>query len=588
MSGFAAVWRRDGGAAAGLTAVMDAMAHRGPDGAGRWGGEPVALGRQRTALTNNGDAKPVRLGRLAVSTVCRIDNRAELRSMLGLGATPTADPELILHAYRRWGESCAERLLGDFAFALWDAERRLLFCARDQVGIEPFYYVASDRLFACASETRALLALDGVEPRLDEAGVAAFVLPALNDGQVTLVRDVKRLPAGHTLAVDGAGMRLHRYWRPNPRAALRLRCDRDYAEALRETLTEAVRCRLPHAAATGAALSGGLDSSSVAVLMRRVRGDSGPMPAVSVLYGTDDAERTCIDAVLAGGGLAWCPTRWSGELLLADPRADVSFFSTHMLANRDAFAAAPGAGVRVLFGGDGGDQALSWGHLAHASLVTLMRERKWEAAVRHVARRMLRRGLPGIGAPAAPPELGLLGSALARRLDAPDRLRERYERLRRGSLRAHHAARLELNIAVGTLEADSALAARHGVVLRSPFWDRRVLELCLAMPADQKEGRAMPRMVLRRAMDGLLPGAVQWRRGKWSGRSPISGAVKRIRDAGGDAVPGLGGPLAALLHPGAVRAMWAGLDAPDAATSRPITCWSLAALDAQVRAHGLR
>jgi asparagine synthase (glutamine-hydrolysing) len=585
VSGFAAVWRRDGGAAAGLTAVMGAMTHRGPDGAGTWAAGPVSLGRLRTALAHNGDAKPARLDRLAVTAVCRIDNRAELRSMLGLGGTQVADPELILHAYRRWGESCAERLLGDFAFALWDGERQAVFCARDHVGIEPFYYVASPGLFACASETRALMGLDAVEPRLDEAGVAAFLLPALNDGELTLVRDVKRLPAGHTLTAAGARVRLRRYWRPNPRAVLRLASDRDYAVALRETLTEAVRCRRPAGTAVGTALSGGLDSSSVAVLMRRLRGDRGPMPAFSVLYGPNDAERARIEAVLAAAALAWRPVQWSGELPLADPRADISFFSTHMLANRDAFAAAPGAGVRVLFGGDGGDQALSWGHLAHASRLTLIREGQWDAAARQVARIAVRGG-PAVGTPAAPPELALLGPALARRLDAPDRLRERADRLRRGSLRAQHAARLELNSAVGTLEADSALAARHGVVLRSPFWDRRVLELGLAMPADQKEGRGMPRVVLRRAMDGLLPAAVLWRQGKWSGRTPIRDALEHTRRASGDAL-GLGGPLAELLEPGCVRAAWALVNDAEAPASRLLTCWSLAWLDAQIQAHAL-
>jgi asparagine synthase (glutamine-hydrolysing) len=113
----------------------------------------------------------------------RIDNRLELRRMLESRGFPPrydTDAELVLRAYECWGEDCPNRFLGDFAFAVWDARKRQLFCARDFVGVRPFYYHRSASLFAFGSEIRSVLALETVPRRLNESRVADFLVEELD------------------------------------------------------------------------------------------------------------------------------------------------------------------------------------------------------------------------------------------------------------------------------------------------------------------------------------------------------------------------------------------------------------------------
>src|SRR5207249_11969103 len=113
---------------------------------------------------------------LTVVADARIDNRSELARVLRLAhPDELSDCEFILSAYERWGSGCAEKLIGDFAFAIWDSRRHALYCARDAMGVKPFYYVANRRIFAFASEIKALFAVPGVSRALDEEQVALYL-----------------------------------------------------------------------------------------------------------------------------------------------------------------------------------------------------------------------------------------------------------------------------------------------------------------------------------------------------------------------------------------------------------------------------
>jgi asparagine synthase (glutamine-hydrolysing) len=598
VSGIAALWREDGAPVEGgeLDVMLDAISYRGPDGRGTWNLGSLGLGHLllRNTPESVTDHQPLQLGNLTLSASCRIDNRPDLLSRLELAIPPSnvTDAEIILRAYTRWGERCVDYLIGDFAFVLWDSGRQALFCARDPIGVEPLYYVHCGGLFACASEIRPLLTLPEIAPTLDDEGVAAYLVPFLAAPDVTLVRDVKRLPGGHTLTVDRSGSRLRRYWAPDPRRAIRLRSDGEYAEALRGVLIEAVRCRLRSTAPIGTMLSGGLDSSSVACIIRSLQPEMerGAIPAVSVLYPNADEgdERQWIEAVLADGGMTWHPVPWSGEILPA-PEADVSFFSPTILVHRDAFQGAADAGVRVLLGGDGGDAALSWGNLALGSALSLFRAGYWTAGTRALVRPLYRfvRRSGGVTRQLGTDSFAaILAPEIAERLHVRERQRDFLSRIHRGSPRYRHALRLEVTGAAGRLEAEVALAARHGLELRSPFWDKRVLELCLALPAEQKESTPMPRMVLRRAMDGLLPSVVQWRHGKWAGQSPMADVLRRIRDESPHP-PGMDDRMSRFLNPSVLRRYWDSLDRADVSADYRLLCWSVASLEAQGRAHRL-
>src|SRR4028118_649697 len=164
MSAIAGIYYLDGRPVdcADLGRMVDTLAHRGPDGADVWCEESVGLGHRMLWTTPESLLEKLPLvdqtGNLVITADARIDNRDELIEVLGLTDHPAekiTDSQLILAAYERWGDRCPEYLLGDFAFAIWDRRQQQLFCARDHMGVKPFYYYHSDRLLVFASEIRS-------------------------------------------------------------------------------------------------------------------------------------------------------------------------------------------------------------------------------------------------------------------------------------------------------------------------------------------------------------------------------------------------------------------------------------------------
>src|SRR5262249_21169187 len=154
-----------------LKRMSGLLAHRGPDGEGRWCDHSVGLGHRMLCTTPEAITEQVplvdRAGSLVITADARLDNRVELISALGVSAN-SSDGELILAAYRKWGEACPEHLLGDFAFAIWDARDQSLFCARDHFGVRPFYYYLSQSIFVFATEIKALFSMPEVQRKLNE------------------------------------------------------------------------------------------------------------------------------------------------------------------------------------------------------------------------------------------------------------------------------------------------------------------------------------------------------------------------------------------------------------------------------------
>ncbi len=322
----------------------------------------------------------------------RLDNAEELARHLDSDHTRDDDRALLLRAYDEWGPACVEHLLGDYAFAIWDPAERLLFCARDVFGVKPFYYSHQPRLFAFASEARALTALGEVSAAPDPFWIADFVAQVFEDKERTFYRDVRRLPPAHTLIVSRTAVRLRRYWAPDPQREIRFRSDDEYAEAYRGHLAEAVRVRLAGRPPVGSMLSGGLDSSSIVCLAREERGaESQPLPTFSLIFpGTPSAnERPFIDAVLAGGGIE--PHFIDGGSLPALPPALRTSFDTppyawDALLNLGLLRSAKASGIRSLLSGLMGDTTVSWGLLRMTELLRSGRLVELARSVRQHAR----------------------------------------------------------------------------------------------------------------------------------------------------------------------------------------------------------
>jgi asparagine synthase (glutamine-hydrolysing) len=279
-----------------LARMTAAIAHRGPDAEGHFTLPPVYLGHRRLSIVDlAGGAQPMFNEDRTVAIVYNgeIFNHASLRPALeqaGHRYASHCDTETILHAYEEYGARCLGDFRGMFAFALWDGRRRELFCARDRLGIKPFYYFWDGTLFAFASEIKALLQHPSIPASLEEEQIPELLAFGYSSGEATLFRGIRKLMPGHHLTLSIAGdtprLKIERYWDvPSPGETPSFdipRSDQDWIRETRRRLEETVRMRLMSDVPLGMFLSGGVDSSAIAALIRRQT--SGPVKTFAVGY----------------------------------------------------------------------------------------------------------------------------------------------------------------------------------------------------------------------------------------------------------------------------------------------------------------
>ncbi len=281
MCGICGEWRFHGPAREqSLSAMLPALARRGPDDEGRWLHQGVALGHRRLSIIDLSarSHQPMVDGELVLVFNGAIYNYRELRRELqarGHRFVSEGDTEVILKAYREWGEDCPRHLLGMFAFALYDGARRRLFCARDRFGIKPFYYAAGEGWWRFASNTQALLAAGDVDTELDPAALHfQYTLHGVVPAPHTLLEGIRKLEPAHVLIVEAdGGTRKQRYWDLDLRRseADRARSEDEWVELVHDRLFAAVRRRNEVAdVPVGVLLSGGLDSSLLVALLDEI------------------------------------------------------------------------------------------------------------------------------------------------------------------------------------------------------------------------------------------------------------------------------------------------------------------------------
>lgn len=470
---------------------------------------------------------------LTVAADARLDNRAELADALGLAGPERVgigDTELILRAYERWGADCPPRLYGDYAFAVWDSRKRLLFCARDAVGVRPFFYSSgTDGRFVFASDAVAVLAAPGVTDELDEAHVTAYLMGGLPEVGGTFFRAVRSLPPGHSIASDAGGKRIRRWWRPEDAPLVSHGSDADYQQEFLDRYRRAVRERLWDAHPLGVHLSGGLDSSSVAVLAARELRAASRRPHVFCwhpppggdLAEEEAAEYRLIESVCAQEGLSPRYHRVSAGHALAMLSRDGVRFS-----NRDGTLiheslvqrSAAELDVRVILSGWGGDEfASNAGTGYYAELLVggrlgrLLREargasdRPWRFLVMRAVLPLLHYRAPGAVS-------ALLRGELPRRRKKsfvhPSLSRKRGRRskfFRPTGIRWNQFNTLTTGHLAQRMEDWTASGARAGVEYRYPLLDRGLIEFVMGLPSEQFRYGSHSRWFFRQSMRSVLP-----------------------------------------------------------------------------------
>jgi asparagine synthase (glutamine-hydrolysing) len=302
-----------------LHGATEIVRHRGPDGYGYLGWHPdggravpcreareipgvpiVAFGHRRLSIIDLSEAASQPMGTpegdLWITYNGEIYNYLELREELAAKGNvfrTASDTEIILHAYREWEEECLSRFNGMWAFGLLDLRRNRLFCARDRMGVKPFYYYCDGRRFLFGSEIKQLF-VDPSISRESHAGAAYdyLVHGVLDHSDRTLFRSIRQLRGGCFLTVDLNGdstdPSIRRYWGIDPGTRLDGLTDSQYAERFRELLEDSVRHRLRSDVPVGSCLSGGLDSSSIVCIANRLlRGEGEKQNTFSPLRGPE-------------------------------------------------------------------------------------------------------------------------------------------------------------------------------------------------------------------------------------------------------------------------------------------------------------
>lgn len=539
-----------------LDRQIRSLDHRGLDGRGTWHNGPVGLGHQMLHVTPDSltATLPWRdpASGLAITADARLDNRTDLLGELSLaGSENQALPDslLILKAYERWGEDCARHLLGDFAFAIWDGRRRELFCATDAMGLRPLFYYSGPGLFAFASEIRALHAIPAIARKPDLRSLADLGMPGqpAYDASATFFEGVRSMAAASSLIVTSRGLTQREYWAPDGSRRLDLASEADCVEAFRELFSDAVRVRLRSAFPVASMFSGGLDSSAItgtaADLMapQRLIGLSAVLPPGETHTAHD--ERAYIDQLNKSNlHVDYVCDPWRGPFDTIDQLMASAEMpgcpSTHYL--NTAMAEAAGRhGARAVLNGMGGEASATF-HGAGV-MAEWLKEGEFGLLARELRARsaLEKRSMAGLAKgevlrPLLPPWLISrwkprfdLEQARRSSVIRPDFVRRQMGSERRresgaiadGRIVADHREN-QINM-IGHYRTNGRRLLNFGtfvghekIEMRAPFFDRRIIEFCLALPADMKVRGGYRRYMTRAAMQGTLPETLRWRTDK--------------------------------------------------------------------------
>jgi asparagine synthase (glutamine-hydrolysing) len=522
---------RDGGSPdPGLLAHMsERLVHRGPDGSGKYAGDRVALAHRRLAIIDlSEDARqPIANedGTLILVYNGEIYNYIELREDLtgkGHGFRSHSDSEVILHAYEEWGTECLTRFNGMWAFALWDGKKGELFCARDRFGIKPFYYAEADGMFFFASEIKALLCHPGVGRTPDEETLLTYLAWGVQDHSPrTMFGGVLQLPPSHFLIVNAAGVQKPgQYWdvTVNPAPFSQMGSEEEEAARFRELLTDAVRIHLRSDVPVGTCLSGGIDSTTLTVLINQlIRKEA--LKSVGERQNTFSScfadnrfdESSYIDEVIGTTGVSahrvfpdpgqlWDDVRHLVEMQ-DEPFSSLSIYAQYCVMRLAA------SRVKVVLDGQGADEQLA-GYLAYQScfLRGLLRKGHLLAALRELS-----------------------GSIRHHRtffLDALVQLRVRKGRRRllrgqapdlfryRGSLDQVLKRELIATNLPALLHYEDRNSMAFSIESRVPYLDYRLVGYIASLPLDRKIRGGITKFILRKAIKGLVPERIRCRMDK--------------------------------------------------------------------------
>src|SRR5579872_397874 len=539
-----------------LQRMCAAMVHRGPDDEGIIALGNVGLGARRLSIIDvvHGH-QPISNedGTIWVVFNGEIYNHAELRSRLqavGHLYSTRSDTETIVHAYEEYGRKCVKHLRGMFAFAIWDSRTRQLFMARDRLGIKPLYYRLKTDSLLFGSEIKVILAHPEVTATFNRSMLPEYLAFGYLSGQETFYEGIRKLPPGHTMLIDDAGEpEIDRYWDLEIREVEQAHPETYFVEGYREQLEKAVQSHLMSDVPLGVFLSGGLDSSTIAALATKVRGE--PIETFSVGYAEDSFSelpqaRTVanhLNSIHHGVVLseqeffdALPRLIWQEDEPVSWPSSVALYFVSELASSR----------VKVVLTGEGSDETLG-GYSRYAfTLKNAAADRIYRGLLPRSVRAAVRRGVVQSSLLSASARRKLSHTFLARNGESwqsfyfdnffsafgsqhqSELLTQDFLNERRDGYPYSNVLRI-WNCAPGNmlqkmlytdiktylvelLMKQDSMSMAASIESRVPFLDHELVEYAITIPAEFQIKRTSGKHILKRAVQDLLPNDIVYRK----------------------------------------------------------------------------
>ena len=526
--------------------MVRTLNHRGPDDEGSVLLPGVGLAMRRLAIVDiAGGQQPFANedGSMQVVANGEIYNFGQVKDALaarGHRFRSRSDIEVLVHAYEEYGETFLQKIHGMFALALWDGRRRALIAARDRAGEKPLYYTVTSEGLRLASEIKALLSRPEVDRTIDHEALDEFLTYEYIIAPRTIFKAIHKLPPAHYLVYKDGQITVKRYWDAADVKVRAWSVD-EAAEALKETLGDAVRSQMMSDVPIGLFLSGGIDSSAVGIMLRDAQGSSA---VSSFSMGFDDGSynelpyarevaRLCGTAHHEGTVTPDVASLFDRLVVhLDEPFADVSLFPTFLVSQMAR------EHVKVVLTGDGGDE-LFGGYDAYqaealagkwAGLMPEAATRAADAVLALVPPTDKKKGLvnkarrfvDGLAhAPASIAQyrwMTFLGADAKARLYTPAfrgalASADVYRPVREALARMGHDdllnrqlyADLSIYLADDILVKVDRMSMATSLETRAPFLDAKVMELAFSMPGDLKIRGGTRKFILKQALRGLVP-----------------------------------------------------------------------------------
>lgn len=539
-----------------LEAMNDSLSHRGPDDHGSWVKDGIGLAQRRLSIL---DLSP--LGRqpmfyanknLAIVFNGEIYNYIEVREelrKLGYKFRSETDTEVILAAYREWGTDCLGKFNGMWAFVMYDRRKKLIFAARDRMGVKPFYYLYDKKKFLFASEIKAILTHPEVKALPNEKIVWDYLISGLTDhSEQTFFKCIKELRGGYYLILRKKKLEIRKYWDLDPAKKPGNLSDFELQAKFQELFFDSVRLRLRSDVPIGTCLSGGLDSSAIVCVINDFLKKEGKIVQIGQWQKTFSAayddkkykgcdERKYIDEVIHKTKAKSYLVFPSGKKLVDEIEEviyhqDYPFCSTSIYAQWNVFRLARQNGVKVMLDGQGSDELMAGYHPYFGIYFSeLLKEFNmprliYEAMMckRKHGKKFIAKILKDLFLGLA--RRGILGAVASRFMQNKWPEYDVFLPEWRNKFKSHtfdrptgdflkDASHNHLKYSITSLlRYEDRDSMAFGIESRVPFLDYRLVEFVYSLANNQKIRQGETKWIMRQSLKGVLPNKIRTRQDK--------------------------------------------------------------------------